>query len=48
VTKLTHFIGVDLRPDLTTGALKGEADLKGEEPGEQGTGGKGPGEKKPK
>jgi len=31
VEKLTHFIGVDLRPDLSTGALKGEPD--------QGTGG---------
>jgi hypothetical protein len=30
VTKLTHFIGVDLRPDLTTGALKGEEDVGGE------------------
>jgi hypothetical protein len=39
VTKLTHFIGVDLRPDLTTGALKGEPDVSGE-----GTGG---GEAKP-
>jgi hypothetical protein len=29
VTKLTHFIGVDLRPDLTTGALKGEPDVGG-------------------
>ena len=29
VTRLTHFIGVDLRPDLTTGALKGEADVGG-------------------
>ena len=29
VTKLTHFIGVDLRPDLTTGALKGEEDVSG-------------------
>lgn len=27
VTKLSHFIGVDLRPDLTTGALKGEPDV---------------------
>jgi hypothetical protein len=26
VEKLTHFIGVDLRPDLSTGALKGEPD----------------------
>ncbi len=26
VTRLSHFIGVDLRPDLTTGALKGEPD----------------------
>jgi len=25
--RLTHFIGVDLRPDLTTGALKGEPDV---------------------
>ncbi|HEX5965939.1 MAG TPA: hypothetical protein VFY51_08405 [Pyrinomonadaceae bacterium] len=25
--KLTHFIGVDLRPDLSTGALKGESDV---------------------
>ena len=33
VTKLTHFIGVDLRPDLTTGALKGEPDVGGEKPG---------------
>jgi len=31
VTKLSHFIGVDLRPDLTTGALKGEPDVKGGE-----------------
>jgi hypothetical protein len=31
VTKLSHFIGVDLRPDLTTGALKGEADVSGGE-----------------
>ena len=30
VEKLTHFIGVDLRPDLTTGALKGEGDVAGE------------------
>ena len=29
VEKLTHFIGVDLRPDLTTGALKGEPDVSG-------------------
>ena len=29
VTKLSHFIGVDLRPDLTTGALKGEPDVGG-------------------
>lgn len=27
VERLTHFIGVDLRPDLTTGALKGEPDV---------------------
>ena len=27
--RLTHFIGVDLRPDLTTGALKGEPDVAG-------------------
>jgi len=27
VTKLTHFIGVDLRPDLSAGALKNEADV---------------------
>ncbi len=26
VTRLTHFIGVDLRPDLSEGALKGEPD----------------------
>jgi hypothetical protein len=26
LTKLSHFIGVDLRPDLSTGALKNEAD----------------------
>ena len=39
VTRLSHFIGVDLRPDLTTGALKGEPDAGGE-----GTGG---GEAKP-
>lgn len=38
VTKLTHFIGVDLRPDLTTGALKGEPDVGG---------GQGGGEAKP-
>lgn len=31
VEKLTHFIGVDLRPDLTTGALKGEPDVSGED-----------------
>lgn len=31
VEKLTHFIGVDLRPDLTTGALKGEGDVAGGE-----------------
>ena len=31
VTKLSHFIGVDLRPDLTTGALKGEPDVSGGE-----------------
>jgi hypothetical protein len=31
VTKLSHFIGVDLRPDLTTGALKGEPDVTGGE-----------------
>src|SRR5687767_8443274 len=29
VERLTHFIGVDLRPDLTTGALKGEPDAGG-------------------
>jgi hypothetical protein len=29
VERLTHFIGVDLRPDLTTGALKGEPDVAG-------------------
>ena len=29
VERLTHFIGVDLRPDLTTGALKGEPDVGG-------------------
>src|SRR6185436_10307225 len=29
VTKLTHFIGVDLRPDLSEGALKGEPDVAG-------------------
>ena len=39
VEKLTHFIGVDLRPDLTTGALKGEPDVSG--------GGAGGGEAKP-
>lgn len=27
VTKLSHFIGVDLRPDLSTGALKREPDV---------------------
>jgi len=27
VTRLTHFIGVDLRPDLSEGALKGEPDV---------------------
>ncbi len=27
MTKLSHFIGVDLRPDLSTGALKGEPDV---------------------
>jgi hypothetical protein len=31
VERLTHFIGVDLRPDLTTGALKGEPDVGGGE-----------------
>lgn len=31
VEKLTHFIGVDLRPDLATGALKGEPDVAGGE-----------------
>ena len=31
VERLTHFIGVDLRPDLTTGALKGEPDVAGDE-----------------
>ena len=31
VERLTHFIGVDLRPDLTTGALKGEPDVAGGE-----------------
>jgi hypothetical protein len=31
VERLTHFIGVDLRPDLTTGALKGEPDVSGGE-----------------
>jgi hypothetical protein len=30
VERLTHFIGVDMRPDLTTGALKGEPDVGGE------------------
>jgi hypothetical protein len=30
VTKLTHFIGVDLRPDLSEGALKGEPDVANE------------------
>ena len=39
VEKLSHFIGVDLRPDLTTGALKGEPDVSG--------GGTGGGEAKP-
>ena len=34
VERLTHFIGVDLRPDLTTGALKGEPDVGGEGGGE--------------
>ena len=34
VEKLTHFIGVDLRPDLSTGALKGEADQGGQGGGE--------------
>ena len=29
VTKLSHFIGVDLRPDLSGGALKGEPDVAG-------------------
>jgi hypothetical protein len=30
VTRLTHFIGVDLRPDLSEGALKGEPDVASE------------------
>ncbi|HEY6806935.1 MAG TPA: hypothetical protein VI306_25385 [Pyrinomonadaceae bacterium] len=30
VTRLTHFIGVDLRPDLSEGALKGEPDVANE------------------
>jgi len=34
VERLTHFIGVDLRPDLTTGALKGEPDVGGQGGGE--------------
>jgi hypothetical protein len=38
VQKLTHFIGVDLRPDLSTGALKGEPD-QGTQGGGQGPGG---------
>jgi hypothetical protein len=29
VTKLAHFIGADLRPDLSTGALKSEPDVAG-------------------
>ncbi len=29
VTKLAHFIGVDLRPDLSSGALKSEPDVAG-------------------
>lgn len=32
VTKLCHFIGVDLRPDLTMGALKAEDDVSGPKP----------------
>ena len=35
VERLTHFIGVDLRPDLTTGALKGEPDVGGQGGGEE-------------
>jgi len=46
VEKLTHFIGVDLRPDLSTGALKGEPDQAGQGGG-QGGAGAGGGEAKP-
>jgi hypothetical protein len=35
VTKLTHFIGVDLRPDLSEGALKGEPDTGGTKPNDE-------------
>jgi hypothetical protein len=34
VTKLSHFIGADLRPDLSEGALRGEADTTDESKGE--------------
>jgi hypothetical protein len=34
VTRLTHFIGVDLRPDLSEGALKSEPDVANEKSGE--------------
>jgi len=33
LTKLSHFIGVDLRPDLSSGALKDEPDT-GDKPAE--------------
>ena len=46
VERLTHFIGVDLRPDLTTGALKGEPDVGGQ--GGQGGEAKPDDKKKPK
>jgi hypothetical protein len=35
VTRLSHFIGVDLRPDLTAGALTQEPDVKTDQPGEE-------------
>jgi hypothetical protein len=35
VTRLSHFIGVDLRPDLTSGALTQEPDVKTDQPSEE-------------
>lgn len=35
VARLSHFIGVDLRPDLSSGALKGEPDVSGETKGDE-------------